>query len=217
MKSKLKNSLKNLNSQSRENSSELNKFNYKNSNESYNIKVSIIDNLQKDISRHPSDINLITKGSSKKVVIYGEKETGKTTFVLKICENKFEKYYIPSFCDESFDKNILFKNLNKKYLINFIISNNINKIIDADFYFIIFDLTSFISYNKAKKLILEQISHLNKPIFFFGNKCDLKNKFENNDLKSFCQKVKCEYFEISLKESIGISSFLNKFGENLNL
>ena len=42
----------------------------------------------------------IKKNFEKTILIYGEKETGKTSFVMKICKHKFENFYIPSFNDE---------------------------------------------------------------------------------------------------------------------
>ena len=71
-----------------------------------------------------------------------DKESGKTSFVLKICDNKFDQCYIPSIYDEIFFKTILFVHCNKKYEINFIVSNNDNVIMEADCYIILYDLTS---------------------------------------------------------------------------
>ena len=216
IKNRFKNNLKNLDSLSTGKYIESSKIHYDTQKDNYKIKISINESTNKKISRHSSDNLLITHGNTKKVLIYGEKESGKTSFVLKICDNKFAQFYVPSIYDEIFYKTILFNFYNKKYEINFIVSNNINEIMKADCYIVIYDLTSINSYNKGKTII-NKISDLNKPIIFIGNKNDLPNKIETNDLKICCEKYKCEYFKISLKDNSGIPAFLRKFGEILNI
>ena len=216
IKNRIKNNLKNLDSLSTGKYIESKKIHYESKKDNYTIKISHIENIKEKVSRHPSDNLLIHQGNTKKVLIYGEKESGKTSFVLKICDNKFDQFYVPSIYDEIFYKTILFNFYNKKYEINFIVSNNINEIMKADCYIVIYDLTSINSYNKGKTII-NKISDLNKPIIFIGNKNDLPNKIETNDLKICCEKYKCEYFKISLKDNSGIPAFLRKFGEILNI
>ena len=101
----------------------------------------------------------------------------------------------------------------KKFELQFIVSNNISNIQEADCYFIFYDLTSLASYNYAKNLIIENIFKLNIPIFLIGNKCDLRNKINLNDLKQFCIDYNCNEFKISIKDYIGVSSILKKLGE----
>ena len=215
-KNRIKNNTKNLDTLSTGKYIETKKIQYQTQKDNYKIKISVIDDINQNISRHPSDNVIISKGNTKKVLVYGNKESGKTSFVLKICDNKFDQCYIPSIYDEIFFKTILFVHCNKKYEINFIVSNNDNVIMEADCYIILYDLTSINSYNKGK-ILINKISSLNKPIILIGNKSDLSNKIITNDLNYICEKFQCEYFEISLKESIGIPSFLNKFGETLNI
>ena len=216
IKNRIKNNLKNLDSLSTGKYIESKKIHYESKKDNYTIKISYIENIKEKVSRHPSDNLLIHQGNTKKVLIYGEKESGKTSFVLKICDNKFDQFYVPSIFDEIFYKTILFIHCNKKYDINFIVSNNITEIMEADCYIVLYDLTSINSYNKGKNLI-NKISNLNKPIFFIGNKCDLSDEIITNDLTIFCEKNKCEYYQISLKNNIGIPSFLHKFGEILTI
>jgi len=155
--------------------------------------------------------NLNKPKNFKTILIYGGNETGKTSFVLKVCNNKFDVFYIPSFSDEKTNKSIMLNQ--KKFELQFIVSNNISNIQEADCYFIFYDLTSLASYNYAKNLIIENIFKLNIPIFLIGNKCDLRNKINLNDLKQFCTDYNCNEFKISIKDYIGVSSILKKLGE----
>ena len=171
------------------------------------------EKMYTDISNNNSQKkNNINKPKNfKTILIYGGNETGKTSFVLKVCNNKFDVFYIPSFSDERTNKSMMLNQ--KKFELQFIVSNDTSNIQDADCYLIFYDLTSLASYNYAKNLIIEKISKFNYPIFLIGNKCDLRNKINLNDLKDFCNDYKCEEFKISIKDYIGISSLLKKFGE----
>ena len=155
--------------------------------------------------------NLNKPKNFKTILIYGGNETGKTSFVLKVCNNKFDVFYIPSFSDEKTNKSIMLNQ--KKFELQFIVSNDTSNIQEADCYFIFYDLTSLASYNYAKNLIIENIFKLNIPIFLIGNKCDLRNKINLNDLKQFCTDYNCNEFKISIKDYIGVSSILKKLGE----
>ena len=184
----------------------------------YNIKILEIDTQKKSISRHSSDILKLIKGKLKTILIYGDKESGKTSLVLKICENEFQNFYIPSFCDEITKKELMFNYCQKIFECNFIVSNNINSIQEANCYIVLFDLTNMKSYNFGKNLIENQLFITNKNIIFIGNKSDLSDKINiSDDLLCFCQKFNCIYFEISLKENSGINAVLHKLGEIFGL
>ena len=176
------------------------------------------DKVYTDISNRNSEkknTNKINKPKNyKTILIYGEHETGKTSFVLKVCNNKFDIFYIPSFSDEKTTKNLILNS--KNFNIEFIVSNETSIIKESDLYLIFYDLTSKESYNKAKNLIIEKIYKMNQPIFLIGNKSDLRNKINIPDLKDFSQKYCFDEVKISIKDSIGVSSLLKKFGEIFN-
>ena len=176
------------------------------------------DKVYTDISNRNSEkknTNKINKPKNyKTILIYGEHETGKTSFVLKVCNNKFDIFYIPSFSDEKTTKNLILNS--KNFNIEFIVSNETSIIKESDLYLIFYDLTSIESYNKAKNLIIEKIYKMNQPIFLIGNKSDLRNKINIPDLKDFSQKYCFDEVKISIKDSIGVSSLLKKFGEIFN-
>lgn len=158
----------------------------------------------------------IKKNFEKTILIYGEKETGKTSFVMKICKHKFENFYIPSFNDERTEKMLRLKPYSKRFKLEFIVSNNIDIIKNADCYFIFYDVTCLHSLNFAKNLIENKILSQKKPIFLIGNKIDLKINVEYDLLDNYVSLYNLKLFNISIKESNGISSLLEKLGEVLD-
>ena len=205
-----KNNYKEIPSEKNTDINNLNSISNKNNNQN---SSNVINN-----NNNNNNINNISKKKKQKnektIVIYGEHETGKTNFVLKVCNNKFDIFYIPSFDDEKTNKTLMLNQ--KKFNIEFIVSNDTSEIKEADCYLIFYDLTSMTSYNIAKNLIIEKITKLNKPIFLIGNKSDLRNKISINDINSFCKDYKCIDFQISIKDSIGISSVLKQIGDIFN-
>ena len=184
--------------------------NSKNKTNNENNSKNSLEKKNTDISNNSLKKTIKPK-NYKKILIYGDKETGKTSFVLKICNNKFDIFYIPSLAEEKTIKTLILNS--KKFEIEFIVSNEISCIKEADLYLIFFDLTSYTSYLNAKNLIVEKIYKLNKYIFIIGNKNDLRNKINISDLNDFCNKYNCQNLLISIKDSIGVSLLLKKFGE----
>ena len=184
--------------------------------ENNEISTKSSDKVNTDISNKNSliDNKIIKPKNYKTIIIYGENETGKTSFVLKVCNNKFDVFCIPSFSDEKTNKNLILNS--KNYNIEFIVSNDTSMIKECDLFLIFYDLTSLSSYNIAKNLIIEKIYKMNHPIFLIGNKSDLRNQINIPDLKEFTQQYCFEEFKISIKESIGIPSLLKKIGEIFN-
>jgi GTPase SAR1 family protein len=159
---------------------------------------------------------IIKKNFEKTILIYGDRESGKTSFSIKICEQKFVNYYIPSLSDEKKIKLLRLKPYSKKFKLEFNVTNNINEIKEADCYIILYDVTSLNSFIFAKSLIENKIFCKEKPIFLIGNKIDIGKKINIPYLQEFLFKYNCYFFYISLKESNGISLLLEKLGEILD-
>ena len=158
----------------------------------------------------------IKKNFEKTILIYGEKEVGKTSFVMKICKHKFESFYIPSFNDERTEKMLCLQPYSKRFKLEFIVTNDTDVIKNADCYFIFYDVTCLHSLNFAKNLIENKILNQKKPIFLIGNKIDLKMNVELDLLNYYVSIYNLKLFNISIKESNGISSLLEKLGEVLD-
>ena len=140
-------------------------------------------------------------------------ESGKTSFSIRYCENKFDNCYIPSFMNEVSNKIFLLNNGEKILKIKFIVTNNIKDLDDVDCYFVIYDLNSNQSFIQAKKLVEDNLINENIHIFFIGNKSDLKCVVNKNEVEDFCNKFKIQFFYISVKNNIGISALMVKFSQ----
>ena len=173
--------------------------------------IDLRENVVKEKNKEINKKKKIKQKFEKTILIYGAQESGKTSFIIRYIENKFDSCYIPSFQDEITKKNC-YLNYGKKFDLEFIVSNNTNTIQEADCYFIFYDLSSNNSFQQAKKLI-RQIVKLNQTVFLIGNKKDLKNVVKENNINDLCKKYKVESFLISVKDNIGISFMMQRFGQ----
>ena len=210
------NNLNNINNNNNLNNNNLNN-NISNNNNNSNNNNTNNNNSNNNIINNNNNIsnnneNKIKSKDEKTILIYGPPESGKTSFIIRYFENKFDSCYIPSFSDE-ITKKSCFLNYGKKFNLEIIVSNNLNKIQNADCYFIFFDISSKNSFEEAKKIIINYIINNNKKIFLIGNKKDLKNVVSEKNINDLCKKYNLEYFLISVKDNIGISAMMKKFGE----
>ena len=163
-------------------------------------------------SQSSIDFNNKKNKNEKIILIYGSKESGKTSFVMRYLDNKFDTSYIPSLNDEKTIKNCIL-NKEKQFNLEFNVSNNISEIKDADCYFIFYDISSQNSFDFAKNVINEVVNVNDNKIFLIGNKKDLNNVINEKDVNDLCDKYKTEHFLISVKDNIGISNMMEKLGE----
>ena len=150
--------------------------------------------------------------NSKTIIICGPIESGKTSFSMRYCDNKFDNCYIPSFVNEISCKTLVLGQ-DKKLDLKFIVTNNLNDIDDVDCFFVLYDLNSYQSFNDAKKIVLDYLLKEKINIFFIGNKSDLKCVVNKNEIDDFSQKYHLYNMNISVKNNIGISALMKKFSE----
>ena len=153
---------------------------------------------------------------AKTIIICGPIESGKTSFSMRYCDNKFDNCYIPSFANEISSKQLILNQGEKRLQLKFIVTNNIDDIDDVDCYFVIYDVNSNKSYYDAKKLIEDNLLTEKITIFLIGNKSDLKCVVNKKEVDDFCIKYNLYNYYISVKNNIGISSLMQKFAELFN-
>ena len=153
---------------------------------------------------------------AKTIIICGPIESGKTSFSMRYCDNKFDNCYIPSFMNEVSTKQLILNQGEKRLQLKFIVTNNINDIDDVDCYFVIYDLNSNKSYFDAKKLIEDNLLTEKISIFFIGNKSDLKCVVNKKEVDDFCLKNNLYNYNISVKNNIGISTLMKTFSDLFN-
>ena len=159
------------------------------------------------------------------ILVLGDKNTGKTSFLKLLKDNKFsDKYETTKEDEESYDKKIV---VNKNNIhMNILICNNLNKkeVLNSskDYYLLFYDITNLNSLEFIEKIYLENfISKLqiieNKlsNIILIGNKIDLKqDDIIYNKMENFCNQNNLSHYEISTKNNLGINEFSNLIVEN---
>ena len=153
---------------------------------------------------------------AKTIIICGPIESGKTSFSMRYCDNKFDNCYIPSLMNEISSKNVILNNGEQRLQLKFIVTNNIDNLDDVDCFFVFYDISSNQSFLDAKKLVQDKILIEKLPIFFIGNKSDLKSVVNKLEVDNFCKKNKLYNMVISVKNNIGISALIKKFTQLFN-
>ena len=160
------------------------------------------------------------------IILIGYNEVGKSSFCIRLVENKFEDFYIPSICNEDFCKMMIHNDHN--YRINFCvilcgekIPKQDNLLSTGDFFLILYDITNIRSFNQIN-LYLRQ---LKKFLFFYdkegknpnfcvvGNKSDLEGdrKVGMEIINKFKKKYNIKHFDMSIKMGKNINNIIQHF------
>ena len=160
------------------------------------------------------------------VVILGHNEVGKSSFCIRYVENKYEGYYIPSIGVENYTKFMAYND--RSYKLNFSVVGGGSKIMQqknlfeaADFFLLIYDITSIKSFN----LINIYLKFINKYLAFFdkggkspnfclaGNKSDLEGerKIGLDFLNKCIDKNGIKHFDISTKTAKNMNNLILYF------
>ena len=160
------------------------------------------------------------------IVLIGYNEVGKSSFCIRLVENKFEDFYIPSICNENFNKMMVYNDHN--YKINFLVILDCDKIqkqdnllSTGDFFIFLYDITKIRSFNQIN-LYLKQ---LKKYLFFYdkecknlnfclvGNKSDLEGerKVGMEIINKCIQKYNIKHFDISIKIGKNVNNIIQNF------
>ena len=159
------------------------------------------------------------------ILVLGDKNTGKTSFLKLLKDNKFsDKYETTKEDEESYDKKIV---INKNNIhMNILVCNNLNKkevLNSSKYYYLLFyDITNLNSLEFIEKIYLENfinklqiIENKLSNIILIGNKIDLKqDDIIYNKMENFCNQNNLSHYEISTKNNLGINEFSNLIVEN---
>ena len=174
--------------------------------------------LKKSISlKGTSDINII---------LIGEKQTGKSCFIIKLVENRFENLYIPTVFIEKYSKQFIYKN--KLFTLHFNVTPGVEEYkkdysilyLNANFILLFCDISKNDSLERAKNYIKKELknqlllySNNSSNIFFIANKIDIYPEQDNKFILDYCKKHLINFFEISVKTNIGINQVILKILE----
>ena len=227
IKEKIENKKNSKNSSHSTNISDNEKKNNKEEEKNKEIEKKIKEEEEKNLSKEEIEINIKSNQikekkpkSNKTILICGPLESGKTSFLLRFCNDKFDDFYIPSFTNEIKEKKYLFNKKQKEFNLRLIVTNNLNDDLneDIDCIFVLYDVSMIKSYENAKKIVIDKLlnRYKNIIIFFIGNKKDLKENINEKDIEKFCLKYNLINMYISVKDNIGIVALMQKFGELFN-
>jgi len=155
-----------------------------------------------------------------KIIIYGDKKSGKTSYINRLLYNSFSYKYLSTINPSIININYLFKNINSleelKLNINLLEcpENSILKdicYIDANAIILIYDITNKKSfdnlYNNYKNI--KNINN-NIPILLLGNKNDsLKEHYTYHNLTDSYFLHNIKFFTISCKNNKNIHNSFN--------
>ena len=201
-----------------------------NKNTTCSLNKSENDNSTLSINRYKKNNNINKNILEEKVnkeiniVLIGEKQSGKSSFIIQIAEKRFENIYIPTVFIENISKILTYNN--KKYILNFNVTPGVQEYKEdysklysqANFIFVFYDISVQGSFTKTKNFVKKELKNkivmYNKDysnIFIVANKID-KSSFHNQniDARKYWENMNLQYFEISVKNNIGVGYMINK-------
>ena len=201
-----------------------------NKNTTCSLNKSENDNSTLSINRYKKNNNINKNILEEKVnkeiniVLIGEKQSGKSSFIIQIAEKRFENIYIPTVFIENISKILTYNK--KKYILNFNVTPGVQEYKEdysklysqANFIFVFYDISVQGSFTKTKNFFKKELKNkidiYNKNysnIFIVANKID-KSSFHNQNInaRKYWENMNLQYFEISVKNNIGVGYMINK-------
>jgi Rab family protein len=200
------------------------KKNKYNKNTICSLNKSENDNSTLSINRYNKN-NIEEKVNKEiNIVLIGEKQSGKSSFIIQIAEKRFENIYIPTVFIENISKILTYNN--KKYILNFNVTPGVQEYKEdysklysqANFIFVFYDISVQGSFTKTKNFVKKELKNKivmynnnYSNIFIVANKID-KSSFHNQniDARKYWENMNLQYFEISVKNNIGVGYMINK-------
>jgi GTPase SAR1 family protein len=150
--------------------------------------------------------------------IVGARDSGKTSFVIRVSQNRFDSFYIPSIACEHTECHTMlnYQIYDLKFHVTQFEEFDINKLNDVNDRIIVFyDESSNASLVEAKSFIINTLKKCNNNnnsmnMYLVGNKCDIKHTSPDiiNDLNVFCNMYNVQLFHISVKYNTNIPKLL---------
>lgn len=163
-------------------------------------------------------------------MLIGESGVGKSTFRIKYCEGKFERFHVPTIGKEIAMKKVKYNHID--YILKFIDTTGTNEFKedytsafkDVDFFLMFYDITNRNSYEKLKESVQDiknycfQYKNSSINVIFLGNKVDEKSKRQVpfDEASNYCKKNNIDLYEISLVNNSNVNKVINKIVETFD-
>lgn len=163
------------------------------------------------------------------ITVLGSNSVGKSTLVIRYIEGYFEKLYIPSITKETQQKHVLYNK--RPYDIHFNVmihsdndananddSGTVSEYDQTDFFLILFDLSSLVSFKEAKRIYKKAIilyhrkfKEIMNNVYLIGNKTDLNQReISQKAIDKFIHNHSMIYSEVSVKLRQNMAKLLNE-------
>ena len=160
-----------------------------------------------------------------RILLFGPAKCGKTSFLIRFCDNKFQEEYIHTEGEEIYNKktavNYRFYDIKFTTIDNNDIDDDLKKHIDSvDFYLVLYDNNDNESFLKSKEIYENHIASFKEDlegnfsnVVFISCKSDLESKVNENEIKTFTETLKVPHFKISSKTNDGMTNMTKKIIE----
>ena len=162
------------------------------------------------------------KKEELKIILIGESSVGKTSIISRFVKDRFEEN-IQSTIGGTYSPKYLLFNDGKILIFNLWDTagqeryRSLAKIFykDAKVAILVYDITSYNSFDKLRKYWINDIKeNTTSDIIFFlvGNKIDLieKEEIDEKEVKKFAEEMNIDYFRTSAKKDFGIEELFTQ-------
>ena len=157
-----------------------------------------------------------------KLLLIGDACVGKTSLLLRYCDDFFPETHMATIGVEFKEKIIKINNQNCKLHIWDTAGQERYATLTKSFYkhaqgiIFVYDVTNKESFLNLKNWIKNpDYKKKNIKKIIVGNKIDLKKEISTEDLKNLSNRYSCKYFEISAKENINVNIIFENLCEEI--
>ena len=157
-----------------------------------------------------------------KLLLIGDTCVGKTSLLLRFCDNFFPESHMATIGVEFKEKIITINDKNYKIHLWDTAGQERYSSLTKNFYkhaqgiIFVYDVNNIESFQNLKNWIKNpDYEKRNVKIIIVGNKIDLKKEISTDDLKRLANRYSCKYFEVSAKNNINVNSIFESITEEI--
>ena len=157
-----------------------------------------------------------------KLLLIGDSCVGKTSLLLRFCDNFFPESHMATIGVEFKEKIITINDKNYKIHLWDTAGQERYSSLTKNFYkhaqgiIFVYDVNNRESFQNLKNWIKNpDYEKRNVKIIIVGNKIDLKKEISTDDLKRLANRYSCKYFEVSAKNNINVNSIFESITEEI--
>ena len=157
-----------------------------------------------------------------KLLLIGDSCVGKTSLLLRFCDNFFPESHMATIGVEFKEKIITINDKNYKIHLWDTAGQERYSSLTKNFYkhaqgiIFVYDVNNIESFQNLKNWIKNpDYEKRNVKIIIVGNKIDLKKEISTDELKILANRYSCKYFEVSAKNNINVNSIFESITEEI--